>query len=31
MEMYGYSFTCESDLQHHGIKGQKWGCKALPE
>ena len=27
MEMYGYSFTCESDLQHHGIKGQKWGVR----
>lgn len=27
MEFYGYSFTCESDLQHHGIKGMKWGVR----
>lgn len=27
MEFYGYTFTCESDLQHHGIKGQKWGIR----
>lgn len=27
MEMYGFTFTCESDLQHHGIKGQKWGVR----
>ena len=25
MEMYGYEFVRESDLAHHGIKGQKWG------
>ncbi len=25
MEMYGYTFIRESDLMHHGIKGQKWG------
>ena len=25
MEMYGYTFVRESDLMHHGIKGQKWG------
>lgn len=25
MEMYGYEFIRESDLTHHGIKGQKWG------
>ena len=23
--MYGYEFIRESDLTHHGIKGQKWG------
>lgn len=27
MELYGYTFSCESDLQHHGIKGQKWGVR----
>ena len=27
MEMYGYSFMRESDIQHHGIKGQKWGVR----
>lgn len=27
MEMYGYSFMRESDIQHHGIKGQKWGIR----
>lgn len=27
MELYGYSFACESDLQHHGIKGMKWGVR----
>jgi len=27
MNYYGYSFACESDLQHHGIKGQKWGVR----
>lgn len=25
MTYYGYSFIRESDLTHHGIKGQKWG------
>lgn len=25
MEMYGYTFVRESDLMHHGIKGQRWG------
>ena len=25
MELYGYEFIRESDLAHHGIKGQKWG------
>ena len=27
MEMYGYQFIRESDLAHHGIKGQKWGVR----
>lgn len=27
MEMYGYTFIRESDLMHHGIKGQKWGVR----
>ena len=27
MEMYGYAFSREKDLQHHGIKGQKWGVR----
>jgi len=27
MNYYGYVFTCESDLQHHGIKGMKWGVR----
>lgn len=27
MEMYGYEFIRESDLTHHGIKGQKWGVR----
>lgn len=27
MELYGYSFMRESDIQHHGIKGQKWGVR----
>jgi len=27
MNYYGYNFTCESTLQHHGIKGQKWGIR----
>lgn len=25
MNYYGYEFIRESDLAHHGIKGQKWG------
>lgn len=25
MDFYGYEFIRESDLAHHGIKGQKWG------
>lgn len=25
MNYYGYDFIRESDLTHHGIKGQKWG------
>lgn len=27
MELYGYEFVRESDLTHHGIKGQKWGIR----
>lgn len=27
MELYGYEFIRESDLAHHGIKGQKWGVR----
>lgn len=27
MELYGYEFIRESDLTHHGIKGQKWGVR----
>lgn len=27
MEMYGFSFQREEDLQHHGIKGMKWGVR----
>lgn len=27
MEMYGYEIIRESDLTHHGIKGQKWGVR----
>lgn len=27
MEMYGYTFACESDLAHHGIKGMHWGIR----
>lgn len=27
MELYGYAFSREDDLQHHGIKGQKWGVR----
>lgn len=27
MELYGYDFIRESDLAHHGIKGQKWGVR----
>ena len=27
MELYGYEFIRESDLTHHGIKGQKWGIR----
>ena len=27
MNYYGYEFIRESDLTHHGIKGQKWGIR----
>ena len=27
MNYYGYEFIRESDLTHHGIKGQKWGVR----
>ncbi len=27
MNLYGYEFERESDLTHHGIKGQKWGVR----
>ena len=27
MEMYGYTFACESDITHHGIKGMHWGVR----
>ena len=27
MNYYGYILTTESDLSHHGIKGQKWGVR----
>lgn len=27
MNMYGYEIKRESDLTHHGIKGQKWGVR----
>ena len=27
MNMYGYEIVRESDLAHHGIKGQKWGIR----
>lgn len=27
MNLYGYEFERESDLTHHGIKGQKWGIR----
>ena len=27
MNYYGYDIYCESDLTHHGIKGQKWGVR----
>lgn len=27
MEYYGYNFIRESDLAHHGIKGQRWGIR----
>ena len=30
MEMYGYEFTREEDLKHHGILGQKWGKRNGP-
>lgn len=30
MEMYGYEFTREEDLEHHGILGQKWGKRNGP-
>lgn len=29
MELYGYDFIRESDLAHHGIKGQKWGGREM--
>ena len=27
MNYYGYTFISDSDLAHHGIKGQKWGIR----
>lgn len=27
MNYYGYVFVSDSDLTHHGIKGQKWGIR----
>lgn len=27
MNYYGYVFDCDSNLQHHGIKGMKWGVR----
>lgn len=27
MDFYGYELVRESDLTHHGIKGQKWGVR----
>lgn len=30
MEMYGYEFARENDLNHHGILGQKWGKRNGP-
>lgn len=27
MEMYGFFFNRDEDVQHHGIKGMKWGVR----
>ena len=31
MNYYGYDFIRESDLAHHGIKGQKWGVRRFQD